>query len=335
MKKLKRPFRGSYPVTQTWGVNPGIYTRFGLKGHNGVDYGTPYGTPILAPHDGKVLEVYNDKNGYGLYVKIENDKEGSILAHLTRQDVKIGQNVKQWEQIGLSGNTGFSTGPHLHWGYYRKPRNKGDGYSGTINPYPYLTGDDPVVHPVDDSKNAKKASYFDRLVIKAHREGFLPDNKSENYTDKDIAPFIHEMGEMKKIFNRTTAREMEELLNEYKKYREENIKLRESIEVAETDQVHAYSRLREQTEKAKLLADTVEIHEATISSQAGTIEMLQKRLEKWPELDAHLVEQNNELIEDNKRLEEALDGCKADRTPQTPVARWLYNGVLLFENLKL
>jgi hypothetical protein len=127
-------------ITQKWGVNPQVYSRFGLKGHNGVDYrlfdenGNRATTAILyAPHDGKVIEARNDPNGYGLYLKIENSTQGSILAHLKSFSVKTGDTVKTGQQIGVCNNSGFSTGAHLHWGYYPIPRDRGDGYSGTIN----------------------------------------------------------------------------------------------------------------------------------------------------------------------------------------------------------
>lgn len=127
-----------FPITQEWGINAADYAKFGLSGHNGVDYGTPTGTPILAPHNGKVIEAAFDQYGYGMYVKIENDIEGSILAHFQSFNVNAGDTVSEGQQVGVSDNTGNSTGPHLHWGYYRKPRNKSDGFSGTTNPFAYL-----------------------------------------------------------------------------------------------------------------------------------------------------------------------------------------------------
>lgn len=127
-------------ITQKWGVNPQVYSRFGLKGHNGVDYrlfdeqGNRATTAILySPHDGKVIEARNDPNGYGLYLKIENSSQGSILAHLESFSVKAGDTVKTGQRIGVCDNTGFSTGAHLHWGYYPIPRDRGNGYSGTID----------------------------------------------------------------------------------------------------------------------------------------------------------------------------------------------------------
>ena len=132
------PFRGNYPLTQGFGLNPTDYAKFGIKGHNGLDYGLPTGTQVIAPHGGKVIEVTNDPAGYGNYIKIENDKEGSVMAHLKVFQVQVGQEVNEGQPIALSDNTGNSTGPHLHWGYFTKPRNRQNGYAGFIDQLPLL-----------------------------------------------------------------------------------------------------------------------------------------------------------------------------------------------------
>ena len=133
-----KPFEGDFPITQLWGENPEYYARFGIRGHNGVDYGLPKDTPVRSPHDGKIIEAAFDAQGYGLYYKIENDREGSVLAHLTENYLAVGAKVTEGQLIGKSGNTGNSTGPHLHWGYYYFPRNRNDGYLGYINQIPML-----------------------------------------------------------------------------------------------------------------------------------------------------------------------------------------------------
>ena len=133
-----KPFKGNFPITQIFGVNAADYAKFGLKGHNGIDYGVPTGTPILAPHDGKVIEALYDQYGYGMYVKIESAVEGSVLAHLKSFNVNPGDVITEGTQIGISDNTGNSTGPHLHWGYYRIPRDRSNGYNGFIDQTPYL-----------------------------------------------------------------------------------------------------------------------------------------------------------------------------------------------------
>jgi len=125
-----KPFEGNYPVTQTFGVNKESYSRFGLEGHNGIDYGLPMKTDIRSPHKGKVIEAAFDATGYGLYLKIENDKEGSVLAHLSEHFVSIGTEVGEGALIGRSGSTGNSTGPHLHHGWYMIPRDRSNGFNG-------------------------------------------------------------------------------------------------------------------------------------------------------------------------------------------------------------
>jgi murein DD-endopeptidase MepM/ murein hydrolase activator NlpD len=140
---MQSPVKKEY-ITQTFGANWTAYAKFGLKGHNGLDFRAflPNGTrcyeggksEVFAPHDGKTIENALDPQGYGWYVKIENEKEGSVLAHLhTESPLKVGSTVKQGQLVGYQGTTGNSTGIHLHWGYYPIPRNRQNGYNGYIN----------------------------------------------------------------------------------------------------------------------------------------------------------------------------------------------------------
>ena len=134
---LKIPFKGKYPLTQKFNDSRyrSNYAKFGMQGHNGLDYGVPKGTPIYAPHGGTVKETdYFDSDGYGWYIKITNDKEGSVLGHFQKQSpLKPGTTVKTGDLVGYSGNTGNSTGPHLHWGYYREPRDRNNGFLGFLD----------------------------------------------------------------------------------------------------------------------------------------------------------------------------------------------------------
>lgn len=90
----------------------------GLHGYNGVDYGMPVGTPIYAAASGVVIisrtSGYN--GGYGLYVAIQHPNgTQTVYGHLSNVVVSVGQTVKQGQIIGNSGNTGKSTGAHLHF----------------------------------------------------------------------------------------------------------------------------------------------------------------------------------------------------------------------------
>mgnify|MGYP003393357140 CR=1 FL=1 len=90
----------------------------GIHGYNGVDIGAPVGTSIWASAGGEVIIArsggYN--GGYGSYVVIRHDNGTQTLyAHMSRVDTYAGQVVSQGEEIGAVGNSGRSTGPHLHF----------------------------------------------------------------------------------------------------------------------------------------------------------------------------------------------------------------------------
>jgi murein DD-endopeptidase MepM/ murein hydrolase activator NlpD len=87
------------------------------KMHKGVDFAAPIGTPIYAAGDG-IVEMAAVKGGYGNYLKIKhNDRYSSAYAHLSRfaSGVTPGKRVKQGQIVAYVGNTGASTGPHLHY----------------------------------------------------------------------------------------------------------------------------------------------------------------------------------------------------------------------------
>jgi murein DD-endopeptidase len=83
--------------------------------HNGVDLATPVGTPIVAPGDGIVSVISHHKYA-GTYIVIEhNGAYATRYLHLSKPLVTEGQRVRRGDVIALSGNTGRSTGPHLHY----------------------------------------------------------------------------------------------------------------------------------------------------------------------------------------------------------------------------
>jgi len=135
--KLRLPFTGKFPVTQLFGANPQIYSRFGKPGHNGLDFGLPVGTPVLASAEGNVEKTGYDEKGYGYFILLRHDGFWTLYAHLSKIQVSVQQKVSQSQQIGLSGNTGFSTGPHLHF-ELRVPGAPGSYNKGEIDPSPFF-----------------------------------------------------------------------------------------------------------------------------------------------------------------------------------------------------
>lgn len=84
--------------------------------HTGLDFTAPIGTEIYAAGDGTVKEVNIEPRGYGMHVIISHGfGYETLYAHMSKFAVKPGQKVKRGEVIGYVGNTGTSTGPHLHY----------------------------------------------------------------------------------------------------------------------------------------------------------------------------------------------------------------------------
>ncbi len=83
--------------------------------HNGIDFGMPVGTPVVSPSDGVVTKAeFNRSTGYYVVIR-HRGAYSTVFMHLSKINVKVGQNVKMGTVIARSGNTGLSTGPHLHY----------------------------------------------------------------------------------------------------------------------------------------------------------------------------------------------------------------------------
>jgi len=144
--KLLHPLKSnSYPITQIFGVNPQWYPL--TNGHNGIDYGIPLRTSVYATLPGRVIRVGADGSGYGNHIRIQHaDNLISLYGHLDEHNwhnVQEGQEVVAGWEIGFSGNTGRSTGPHLHY-------EVREG-SQAFNPQPYIVlslGPGPIPDPV-------------------------------------------------------------------------------------------------------------------------------------------------------------------------------------------
>lgn len=135
------PLEGLKPViTQGFGLNHEIYKQFGMLGHSGIDFRARVGIPVYASMDGLVKVIDSGKSGYGLHIKQRNTQMGRecVYGHLSAALAKNMTIVKMGELIGYTGNTGFSTGPHLHFGYRR--------LMGSIL-------QDPFQYPVDQYSN--------------------------------------------------------------------------------------------------------------------------------------------------------------------------------------
>ncbi len=108
----KAPF--SIPVKSSFRYTSGFGPRWGRM-HNGTDFAASYGTPIFSTADGVVIHA-DWQSGYGRLVKIQHQFGiETRYAHMSKIRVKVGQRVSRGERIGDMGNSGRSTGTHLHY----------------------------------------------------------------------------------------------------------------------------------------------------------------------------------------------------------------------------
>lgn len=109
------PFDGSYRLSSGFNPRRKHPVTGRISPHNGTDFAMPIGTPVTAPANGRVEKIANHPAA-GRYIIIRHDNGyRTRYLHLSRQLVSQGQRVTMGERIALSGNTGRSTGPHLHY----------------------------------------------------------------------------------------------------------------------------------------------------------------------------------------------------------------------------
>ena len=107
------------------------------KMHWGMDFTAPKGTPIYASGDGKVIRADNRASGFGKHIRIDHGYGYvSLYAHLSRYNVKRGQQVKRGDLIGFVGSTGRSEAPHLHYEVRKDGQriNPINFYYGSLSP---------------------------------------------------------------------------------------------------------------------------------------------------------------------------------------------------------
>jgi murein DD-endopeptidase MepM/ murein hydrolase activator NlpD len=118
-----------------WPARGSLSSRYGRRWgrmHQGIDIAGPIGTPIVAAADGVVVASGYSSGGYGNVIDIQHaDGSFTRYGHNSRLLASVGQQVKQGQNIAEMGNTGRSTGPHLHFEYH-------SGSGNAVNPMAYL-----------------------------------------------------------------------------------------------------------------------------------------------------------------------------------------------------
>ncbi|MCX5438820.1 MULTISPECIES: M23 family metallopeptidase [unclassified Streptomyces] len=124
----------SYKLSASFGLGGNMWSHK----HSGQDFAVPIGTNVMAVHGGTVVKAGGNGAGdgpaYGNAIVIKHsDGTYSQYAHLSRVDVHVGQTVSTGQHIALSGNTGNSSGPHLHFEIRTTPN-----YGSAVNPVNFL-----------------------------------------------------------------------------------------------------------------------------------------------------------------------------------------------------
>ena len=121
-----------------------------VKPHKGTDYAAPVGTPIMATANGRVTES-RYASGNGNYVKIRhNNKYSTQYLHMKRRKVRVGQYVNQGDVIGWVGMTGYTSGPHVCYRFWKNGRQ--------VDPYKQKL---PEAKPISTSL---KAEFFEKII---------------------------------------------------------------------------------------------------------------------------------------------------------------------------
>lgn len=221
--QLSDIFEGDYPISQKYGVNVTYYMQFGLDGHEGVDYATPTGVDVYCPfEEGVVLRDNDDfkNNAYGNFIVVWDPIQKCAVwyCHLSVNSVKYGDIVKRGAILGKTGNSGNSSGPHLHVNFVETDEkgnrlNKNNGREGflnvidaqlvkwiSINTPPGSNTNSPS-NPMND--NIVKKSYFlDLLAPVKYGLNFNSDSLTEDQVRDWIAEYISERiraGEWEKL----------------------------------------------------------------------------------------------------------------------------------------
>lgn len=180
------PLAGAPRTTQHYGERPDAYAQFGLRGHNGIDFAAAGGTPVLACAAGIVAWADTDPAGYGEYIRIWHPalRVHSLYAHLSARLVNKDDAVRQGQTIGRTGNSGNSTGPHLHWelrladahGNYLPVAGMG---KGAVDPVSFMAGLERGGSAVMPTRYTPTPEFLRALAFVLKQEGGWADNPAD------------------------------------------------------------------------------------------------------------------------------------------------------------
>lgn len=180
----------SITVTGEFGAGGSTYTQYNRGGHNGIDLAAAVGTPVFAADSGVVqFEGWGQNNSWmgvpaGICVLLRHPWGYTGYAHMSRTIVDNGQSVQRGQLLGYSGNTGGSTGPHLHFETLPPNPDFRNGFAGRVNPrnyglVPRGTSDQPAAPSLQPHQRISGSQPVNRR---------LEPNTSKPAIDPQLAP---------------------------------------------------------------------------------------------------------------------------------------------------
>lgn len=182
---LKQPVKNPAVITNAFGDTYIDYSRFGLKGHNGVDYAGNLGDPIFAMADGRVEKIAYEPKGFGHHIILRHDGFRTLYAHLKRAMVFRGDLISAEKQIAEMGYSGFveppdERGTHLHIGLIFDNADRNNGYGGYVDPLKYINAKvmqgksaEPALEESSSATSSRKVKIINDYGANIRREPTL------------------------------------------------------------------------------------------------------------------------------------------------------------------
>jgi len=285
-------WKGDHPITSYYGWRTDPIT--GIRSfHDGVDVSMPIGTELYATVNGKVRLATTDSYG-GKYIQIQtSDGRGHWCLHLSEFKVKAGDMIQKGNLIGLSGNSGHSTGPHTHFGL----QSNATVWSSHIDPLPDLQvlaesarfkkGDRIVFTDIQHVRAGSGKKYDIQTKTVAGQKGTIKDNPrvADGYTWYDVqfdgggSGWCADVGKME-IY--TPPVQPPVVPPESTECEKEVIRLQGEIDSLKASKTLLDSKLRESQEERKRLEGLLEaekIESKELEARYKDLEEKRKRLE--------------------------------------------------------
>jgi len=315
-------WKGDHPITSYYGWRTDPIT--GIRSfHDGVDVFMPIGTELYATVNGKVRLATTDSYG-GKYIQIQtSDGRGHWCLHLSEFKVKAGDMIQKGNLIGLSGNSGHSTGPHTHFGL----QSNAAVWSSHLDPLPSLQaqpterfkrGDSIVFTDIQNIRKGSGTSYdiTGQSVIGSTYEIEDGPRFADGYAWYDLKNnnWVADVGKFQAYIPpiQPPTDEVSDLREEVNRLLEENKGLRMALGASE---------------------GLLEVRDRELSEARGRINLLEAEIEEAKNDYANLEENYTKVLEAKDRIEQEKLAAQEELDRLKQSSDWVKRIAELLSNL--